>query len=314
MPDTSDACRSALTMLLRCVCKGSWLDDVADVADKWHALMSRPVPKGIKYAKALQRILGHPATLYTVVEYKDVSLFLDEQFASAVIAPLDNDGWRALQAANRVAACALKHDLDRVPTRDEIQKNIQTTKQTRKGPDVGSVSQACKIAYSGIGECLHDAAAAAVAERASSMEDSDIITAWSQMLQKQPDFAEACGRRSPPPAESWTAIPETARHELYGILANASDATAWSHIDHLNGYTNISKNIPSGVMSRIESMATKLAGGLQDGSVKMEALNLQSIGEQVLAGCDSSDLSQLTGNIHELLPVLSQMAPNGVPR
>lgn len=304
------ASRSIVPPLVRTLCKDPAWADGDDVVERWHALMSRPVPKGIKYGKSLQRILGHPAALYTVVEYKDVALFVDEAFAATVRSPLDAEDWRALHAANRLVACALGHDLDRAPSRDEIQSNIQSSK-TKKAPNVGSVTQACKMAYAGLGECLDDAAAAAISERAAAADDQELTAAWAEMLRSTPDFAEACTQRRAPPAAAWSAVPPGARSALVAALASA-DSRGWGHVDQLNGYARISSNIPTGVMSRIETMASKLASDLQSGSVTMETLNLQNIGEQVLSDCDANDLSKLSGNINELLPVLSQMAP-GMP-
>lgn len=299
--------KSLVPTLLRSLTKDAAWSEGDDAAERWHTLMSRTVPKGIRYARALQRILGYEPTLYTVVEYKDVALFLDDEFATVVRSPLDAADWRGLAAANRLVACALGHDLDRVPTRDEIQQNIQTSKAAKKAADTSSVSQACKGAYSELAEHLHDAAACeAVRERAAATDDRELTAAWAEMLQSRPGFVDECTRRAAPPAAAWTAVPQAARLPLVGALSTAA-APAWSQIDQLNSYAKISSNIPTGVMSRIETMASKLASDLHSGSVTMDTLNLQNIGEQVLSNCDAAELSKMSENIGDLLPVLTQM-------
>ena len=312
----SAACNAALPAVLGALCKKEALEEwpAGKLAERWHAVLSKPLPKGIKYAKAVQRILGHPAPLYVGVEYKDVSLFLDEEFSSIVKAPLDAEGWRALQAANRLAACALGIDIDRAPSREEIQQNIHAVQMAKKKPETSSVSQACKMTYVGLGEALGDEAATrALSERAAAVDDKELTAAWAAMLQERPGFADECAQRQPPPMEAWTAVPPAARQALCAALAGSRDAKAWSSVDQMNGYSKITSNIPTGVMSKIETMASRLASDLQSGSVTMETLNLQNIGEQVLSDCSESDLSKLTGNIGDLLPVLSQMAPGAMP-
>lgn len=116
---------------------------------------------------------------------------------------------------------------------------------------------------------------------------------------------------SAPPSDAWTAVPSAARDSLVARLA--STPTAWDTVDQLNSYAKLSSHIPTGVMSKIESMASKLASDLNSGAATMDTLNLQSIGEQVLSGCDANELSKLTGNLGELLPVLSQMGPGVMP-
>lgn len=307
------AARKVLPDLLRGVCKDEAWVQGDDLVERWQKLLARPVPKSIKYGKALQRILGKPATLGMIVEYRDTSIFLDDEFSATIRSPLDPEDWRVMQAANRLVALVLRTDMDRVPSRDEIQQNIQATKGSKKSPDVGSVSQACKLAFVALGETLEPAAAAAIADRANALDEKELIAAWTSMAQAHPGFLDACTSRNAPPAEAWTAVPEGARRPLVEAL-QPRDAAGWVQVDQMNSYSRISSNIPTGVMSRIENMATKLAGELQTGSVTMETLNLQQIGEQVLSTCDASDLTQLSGNLGELLPVLSNMAPGVMPQ
>ena len=309
----SSACRSALPALLSAVCKPSipWTADADTAAEKWHALLSRPLPKGIKYARALQRLLDRPATLYAGVEYKDVSLFLDEDFASTVQSPLDADGWRTLQAINRLVSAALGIDLDRVPTREEIHQNIQAAKK-KPNVDAGSVAQACKLAYAGLGEGLDDAAASkALADRAAATDDKELTSAWTTMLQGRPSFVDECVKRTPPPTEAWTAVPAASVSALQRSLRRP-DSKSWAHVDQLNGYAKISSNIPTGVMSRIETMASswrRTCRRCGDHGHAQPAEHRRAGPVRLQRGRPD----KTTGNIGDLLPVLSQMAPGAMP-
>ena len=309
------ASRSALRPLLHAVCADPSFSDAEDAAEQWHRLLSRPLPKGVKYGRALQRLLGHPPTLHAVVEYKDVAFFLDEEVARVVRSPLDSDGWRALQASARLAACSIGEDLDRTPSREEIQSNIQTTKSTSRRPADASVAQACKLAYAALADGLPPDHASAIGVRASSADERELTQAWAEMMQSRPGFSDECARRSAPPPDAWTAVPASVRCSLVASLESSSQSGGgmWDTVDQLNSYTKLSSQVPTGVMSKIESMASKLASDLNSGAVTMDTLNLQSIGEQVLSGCDANELSKLTGNLGELLPILSQMGPGVMP-
>ena len=309
------ASRSALRPLLHAVCSDPSLSDAEDAAERWHSLLSRPLPKGVKYGRALQRLLGHPPTLHAAVEYKDVAFFLEEEAARLVRSPLDSDGWRALQASARLAACCIGEDLDRTPSREEIQSNIQTTKSSSRRPADASVAQACKMAYAALADGLPSDQASAIGARASAADERELTLAWAEMMQSRPGFADECTRRSAPPPDAWTAVPASARPSLVSRLESCSTTggSAWDTVDQLNSYAKLSSHIPTGVMSKIETMASKLASDLNSGAATMDTLNLQSIGEQVLSGCDANELSKLTGNLGELLPVLSQMGPGVMP-
>lgn len=317
MPDAAattspilSASRAALAALLPSVVEdpSRWTAS-DDLAERWAALMNRPLPKRIKYAKALGRLLGNAPTLWLAIEYKDESA-LDDEAKSVLRTPIDADGWRALSAAHRLAACATQTDVVRAPTREEIHQNIQQSAKQGGKQQASSVPHALRDAYRGLAACVADEAA----REAMRAEEEDLPARWGQMLRGRADFQSQCASRSPPPPEAWTALPSASRAAVVSALQEGGGGgDAWSHVDQLNTYANISANVPHNMMGKIESMASKLASDLSTGCVSMESLNLQSIGEEVLSQCDAEDLSALTNNLGSLLPTLQQQMAN-VPR
>ena len=64
-------------------------------------------------------------------------------------------------------------------------------------------------------------------------------------------------------------------------------------------------------MTRIEDVTSGLLSKLKSGSIKMEDLNLEEIGEEVLKDCSDKDAASLSDNIAELLPVIQRSMPAG---
>jgi hypothetical protein len=317
--------------LLRTDAHESWTGENADdgFAQRWHSMMSAPVPKGVQYRKALSRILAPDVPcMYHVAHYHDNSLFLDETVAQTVRAPLTTDEWRALVATNVLARCAVRAEPLRAPTHDEISSNIATHRAATNGKrggggssDAGatSVPQAFKAALVSLAT-LVDAAhgEGALATACAARDEREALAEWARMLASHPTFGERCRARQAPSAEMWTffvpmrtADDGLATEALARLLGGTTDAAtrtaAWSHVDSLNNCATLSSSIPGGVMSKIESLASTLATDLRNGATDLHTLDLQSIGEQVLSQCDAGELTKLTENLGELMPVLGQM-------
>ena len=269
---------------------------------EWHALMSRPIPKGVQYRKALQRMLGDVApSLYLVVEYKDPSLFLDDEVAKTIAAPLSADGWRALGAANGLVRAAVDAGPLVAPSRDEIASNIQEHHQKRRAaaPAAEASSSVPQAFRASLAEL--SALVGPFEEDFDAVDEKELCARWSAML--TPEHSARCDARDAGDAAAWT---------FFAVRADAAKVVraadkAWPVLLSLNNCSKISTHIPGGVMTKIEDMASKLAEGLQNGTMSMDSLNLQSIGEQVLSGCDTREISALTDNLQDLLPILNSI-------
>lgn len=280
-------------------------------ATQWRELLARPLPKAVKYAKALQRITGTLPSLLHGIEYQDAGILTDEEFSRVVKGPVDKDVWRALGALTRTMLCATGEDMPQVPTREEIQANI-TAHRGDKAVRQQDTAAACafKTSLTALGEM---ADCAPLVARAAAGVERDLCTAWARMTEAN-DFEQSCVRREVPAASSWGALEESERERVLDALRQpeAEAAPVWAQIDQLNTYGKLTSQVPSGVMNKIESMASRLASGLQTGAMTMDSVNLQQLGEDVLSGCSSEDLASLSNNLASILPTLQGMAPEMV--
>ena len=90
------------------------------------------------------------------------------------------------------------------------------------------------------------------------------------------------------------------------LILSCSDST-WTAMAQMTSITAVSKSVPSNMMSRIEGMASRLAEDIASGKTDLNSVDLNDIGQQVLAGCDENDMSKFADNISDLLPVLKNM-------
>lgn len=270
-----------------------------DIA-RWNEMMERTVPNEVQYRKALRRLLSVAPSLYHVVEYKDTNLFSDTRVSETIRSTLSADDWRLLSSVNAIVRSSLSMEPLRVPSREEIAENIRTHKQTKRQPDSTSVPQAFRASFNSMCNAV------GFEEDFDAVDDKQLCDRWSAMVTQ--DMIERCTCHTATDASAWTFFTHTTDAEkLVKVLSSDNDHSVWSLVNSLNNCSKISTHIPGNVMTKIEDMASKLANDIQTGNMKMDQLDLASIGEQVLSGCSSDELSLLTNNIGGLLPVLNNL-------
>ncbi len=79
-----------------------------------------------------------------------------------------------------------------------------------------------------------------------------------------------------------------------------------THLNHLNSFTRVNEYLPGQVMTEIESYTSGLLKDLKQGKKKIEDLDLEKIGADVVSACTEDDMEKMGENINELLPVLQR--------
>ena len=145
--------------------------------------LNEPVnPKKAKYAKAVSRILkltqGEQPSLYFAIEYRDMeSLLASEAFREVVALKADASEprrlqtWQTLRALARLAYQVEGAELPRVPSRGEIEANIQqfrAMKRAKNGAAQGGTSGSMQRAFF---EKLLEAASVLPPSAASAMRE-----------------------------------------------------------------------------------------------------------------------------------------------
>jgi hypothetical protein len=77
----------------------------------------------------------------------------------------------------------------------------------------------------------------------------------------------------------------------------------WDHLKSLNTFAVVDGQMPSNMMSRIESLATKLTDDIVNGK-PLSDLNMDQIGNEILSSCDQEDMNKFVQNMDVLLPAL----------
>ena len=127
------------------------------------------------------------------------------------------------------------------------------------------------------------------------------IDSWKAMLHESKQFYEQCDQKDASVIKtmcSWMP-------QLTGLQDHDLTEEIWDIIKRLNGYVGVTCNIPSRMMTRIQSMATQIADDIACGKMSLENLDITKLGSDVLSGCEERDMNKFARNINDLLPALN---------
>ncbi len=296
-------------------------ENITELIQTWKDNIVLPlVDKKVKYAKAVQHILSSPPQIYHAIAYKDtqacgahlsskfVSLTkLNEKLLKDCSMTEDQKTYlfKIFDKMSRISLEYFEVDVPRVPTRDEIKDNIQKRKEF-KLDEAPSMTKAFQTHMNAL--CSQVKAKKVFSEDAKENQIQAVMKRWNQFANNMTENvknADMCNTRDIKVLESLReSFPE-----LSVITSSVSEET-WKTINQLNGFSAVNENIPSRMMGRIESMASKLADDIVSGKTDMASVNLSDIGQQVLSGCSEDDMSNFAGNIDALLPALQSFHQN----
>ena len=147
----------------------------------------------------------------------------------------------------------------------------------------------------------------------SDADYTNVVSKWTEMIQDT-EFESLCQQKNLDQLKLFTYSALESEHAetiVAGLGTDGGDRIA-ACMEQMNSFCRVQKNIPSGLMGRIENYAYKLANNISSGSCDISDINLNQIGQEVLSGCDTSEMSQLANNINELLPTLNTLK-SGMP-
>lgn len=292
---------------------------------RWHKNMQTPIKKA-KYLKPVERILHETPTCYVACAYRDIDAILGaldmednedrkllERFRSDRTEEADRAFfWKLVGALNRAALDYHDVEMQRVPSREEIQENITRHRQSKEVPlGGGSMTRALCDSLKEIAEVLvgQDVRGAiAFRDYAQKVEPADVQQAWTTMLDQTPDMEAACSKAmcSTLSDMKWSALPaEHADCLRRGFELEEHAKVICGHLHQMNSFTRVRAHFPCAMMGTIENYALKLVDDLKRGKCQMDTINMEQIGREVLAQCSTEDMSHLVSNIDKLMPALS---------
>lgn len=283
--------------------------------EAWVSNMTQSLnPKKTKYAKAIERITKEPAVCYHAVMYHDIQALrgsmdspivkrvrlFDKYEDASFTDEKRSTTWKFMEKITLAAFEAVGKKLPTVPTRVEIQENIRSRKD-KTHDDGPSMTRAFQTHINALCRLLGDK------ELLDGADDDTIrnhMATWNEFAKQTTNGARNSTLCSQSDPSVLTPLFEKFP-ELDGLRDERKvDEKVWRNINQLNGFSTVSENIPVKMMGRIEDVANRLADDIVAGRTDMASVNLSDIGQQVLAGCDESDMSKFATNIEELIPAL----------
>lgn len=281
---------------------------------KWVDAMQTPLVKGCaKYMKAVQSIIGEPATVYHAISYRDATaadatsevlrdLSLPEKLKNDTTMSKENCDvfWEYLVELNKQAYAALRKTPPVVPTKQQIADDIAK----RKGGGASAApSSSFKTSIYDQWTCICEQRKAKLPEEATPEQVSTDLAAAGLHL------CSTSGKtvgEAPAEPEAFQYLCE--RFPYLDASCPPSDETA-NALTQLFGMVSMNHNIPTDMMKGIESVASKLAEDISNGKTDLASIDMEKIGKEVLSQVSETEVDAFASNMSALLPVLTKMTP-----
>lgn len=291
-----------------------------DHVEAWHTEMSKPLnPSTTRYAKAISRIIGDAAPLSICIEYRDydglkqVSLLYEYGLE---LPQSENDRsryWLGMRMLSRMAHFAMGTEPPQVPSRDDIQKNIQQHRAARRATkltDNMSMANAFKMGMAGLGDAVGGDVGSQLTERISLLSDENLresCKAWSEGLSHDVEALVRQRNTNALSDHTWPILTEEERAAVNTALSDDRADAVWRCLEQIVCFSRVHQNIPTNMLSRIEECAQKLAGEITSGNQSLETLDLAKLGESVLADCSEEEMTKVAANLGNLIPTLGAL-------
>lgn len=273
----------------------------AEGLQTWHTQMDAPLRKGAaKYAKAVASLTGQPATTYHAVRYRDADALhasatdqlraLDFPHKLETLSVEDRSVfWQYIEELARLSYEAHKATPPAVPTSDEIAQDIQRRKGGGAATGAGAFQGKGVV---GLQQGLHDVwVELCKARDVAVVDDTSSLATRLQALQVGTRDASAVVAACPEVGDGPWTDPQ------------------WALLDKALSLAAMDGAIPAPMMRGIENVAHGLARDLAEGRADLSSLDIESIGQKVLAGVSNEDVSSFASNLDKILPALDKVQP-----
>jgi hypothetical protein len=275
----------------------------------WVDAMSHPLKRGCaKYSKAIESIVGSPASVYHSVAYHDISalnesspyfatLSLKSKVESAV---MDKQSvsifWEYMDDLNKQAYLSTRAIPPRIPTTMEIKADIQM----RKGVGVANKP----ILNHGMHEVWATFCKMRGVVDAPTSEDDlsgKLYKIATTNYEGGKSGLELCRARS---VQWFESLVETAPYLGTGPPSNEEE---WDLLDRALSLCTMEGSIPPPMMQGIESVANKIAMDIESGKMTLGSLNIEDVGKQVLSNLSPEEMSSFAKNLDKIIPAMQHM-------
>ena len=296
--------------------------DPAELLARWHENLSAPSTAHASYAKSFSRITNRAITMYDIVTYRDAECIIKSGTLQSITGiqlevvdiPTGASLAKMWEAVDVLCATAYAHEtmesfgVTGIPTRDEIAREIKEHKNRKKSeahmqpPGGMSMNDARRTTNT---TTLQQLFTSSHSDTPSSVDVDALDAAMLTKANATETYGDAAAKGN---IETLSQCP--AIQALNPPPVTTSSAPHWHEFAAALGKSyslvKMQKTLPTGMMAKIEEQAAQLAA--QGDNLDMSSLDLGQIGESVLQSCSPSDLSQMVGNMQEIIPTLNGLA------
>jgi len=283
----------------------------------WYDAMMEPLKK-TKYSKAVERINGSPPVIYHACVYKDFEAIststsspsltrlniseklTDPNFSEESRAVF----WKYIDELNKNASEYTGKPFPKVPTRDEIAENIKKQKKNDSSSTQHQQPSMLKGFCTSLSAFCEVRGCKNVFDLQNEEETSKIYTKWTEISKKEVDGVSVfnlCKKNDTSVLKLFVEDFPMINWEL------PMEENQWTLLNKLLSFCTVGDAIPSHMMGKIESMASRLADDIMSGKADMSSMDLKSIGEEVLSQCNPNDMSHFANNIDKILPAITNL-------
>lgn len=296
--------------------------DPAELLARWHENLCAPSTAHASYAKSFSRITNRPITMYDIVTYRDAECIIKSGTLQSITGiklevadiPTGAPLAKMWEAVDVLCATAYAHETMEsfgvvgIPTSDEIALEIKEHKNRKKSqqhaqPHGGmSMNDARRTT---ITTSLQQLFTSCKCEAPSSVDVDALDAAMLTKASATETYGDAAAKGN---IETLARCPAIKALSPPAVTAESSEH--WQEFAAALGKSyslvKMQNTLPTGMMAKIEEQAAQLAA--QGDNLDMSSLDLGQIGESVLQSCSQSDLSQMVGNMQEIIPTLNGLA------
>lgn len=280
--------------------------------------LETPLLKGCaKYSRAVQSLTNSSATVYHALQYKDVAaanascdIFADLDLPAKLQVMQEKNTvdvfWDYVHEMNTKCFQAKRKPKPPVPSVQDISEDIRRRKLP-KGAAGGGGGGASGESSSEMLKGLHEVWCRLCDARAlpSPVAPDDTVRTRLSAIAAgvEGDFEAACmSKRQEMQERIFQAFPELCKDNDKDL-----GETEWTLLVKAVGLLHMHEHIPGNMMRSIENVAQKIAQDITSGTSDLSSLNLEEIGNQVLANVNPADVSAFAKNIDSILPALQRM-------
>ena len=282
--------------------------------EKWVESMESDLCK-TKYSRAVASVLGTQAKVFHGLAYKDMAaaqrstkyfteLELETKLADKRMSKESKVAfWKYIEEMNRHAYACLERTVPMVPTSEEITNDIAARKeQSRVGtPTAAPLKKSLQEVWDKLCELR------GVEKKEEDGLCARLNTFGDTTIEGGATMSDACKEKNKLFIPAFNKAFFAARDGADSTAARVWGDDEWDLIDKAFSLSVMETSIPTDMMKGIETVANKLVNDINQGRASLDTLNVETIGQQVLAGVSEEEVASFASNLDKILPALQRM-------